>query len=537
MIKRIILLTFMLAGFSGEALAAHQEIEPIVSIQNIVMYPESAMIRKQAAFHLKKGQNVVRISGITTDMADASVQTSIRGGTGVKIDDVKVEKTFLTKTSQEKTDKLKSRLENLEEQIKAGKNEITVLNSSTDFLKKVMPFPQNQRTTTSEVDTYLKYFSGSLSENYKKIAKSEDKLKKLEEEKKALEKELKDLSALQDESKSIVISIFAPDDYMQITLLFSYVVNRAGWFPQYDIRADSSAKVAFDCFATIRQATGEDWKGINIEISTAKPFVYGEAPVLSPWLVDIYHPRPVMSKSALRRDFEEVQPMMAMEKGSEAATDRDYEQPQVKSETSSFSFVLPRKVDVPSDNQPHKILIAFARQDTRFNYYAVPKLSRYSYLRTDFQNQFQFPLLKGPLNIFLDNRLVGTSSINKNILPNEEISMSLGVDEGIKVEKKLIKKFTEYAAFTKETTVNYEFVIDVINGKDREISLTVNDNVPVSRNEQIKVELDTPKKGEARVGEDGIITWDLKLAKGEKKTLKVKFKVVHPKNLIITGLE
>jgi len=35
-----------------------------------------------------------------------------------------------------------------------------------------------------------------------------------------------------------------------------------------------------------------------------------------------------------------------------------------------------------------------------------------------------------------------------------------------KVEKKLIKKFTEYAPH-KETTVNYEFVIDVINGKDR----------------------------------------------------------------------
>ena len=537
--KQIIFLIFIIiAAFSGESFTAAAEIEPAASIVNIVVYPDSAMIKKQSVFSVKKGQNVIRISGITSNMTDASVQTSIQGGAGVKIADVKVEKTYLAETHQDKTEKLKNRLETLEELIKTRTNEITVLNSSTDYLKKVVPFPQTQKTTPSEVDAHVKFFARSLSENYEKIAKAESKLKKLEEEKKAVERELKDLSAIAGESKSIVVSAFAPEDLRKVTMVFSYLVSGAGWSPQYDLRADSAAHVAIDCFAAMRQSTGEDWKGVQMEISTAKPFVYGAPPELTPWFVDIYQPRPRMLKSAASRELDNLQPMMAMEKKREAEPESGYELPQVKAETSSFSFALQGKVDVPSDNQPHKILMASADKDSKWSYYAVPKLSKYSYLRADIKNPFPFPLIEGPLSVFLDNRLVGTASLNKTILADEDMSLSLGVDEGIKVEKKLVKKFTEYeGTFTKETKVHYEYVIDITNGKNRDIALTVNDNVPVSRNEKIKVEIESPKKEEAKISEDGILTWDLKLAKGEKKSLHIKFSVEYPKNLRITGLE
>lgn len=538
MIRRIMFLIFMLVAFSGETLTAAAEIEPTSSIQHIIVYPDSAMIKKQAVFPVKKGQNVIRISGITSNMVDTSIQTSIKGGAGVKIADIKVEKTYLAKLSQEKTEKLKARLESLEELIKANTNEITVLNSSTDYLKKVVPFPQNQKITTAEVDAHVKFFTRSLSENYEKIAKAEGKLKKLWEEKKAVERELGKLSSLTDESKSIVFSTFSQDDSRNITMVFSYIVSRAGWFPQYDLRADSDANVALDCFAIIKQSTGEDWKAVDMEISTAKPFVYGTAPALSSWFVDIYQPRPVMYKSARTKGFEDAEIMLSRESKSMAESEKRYEQPQVKAETSSFSFVLPRKVNVPSDNQPHRIMIASVSKESKFNYCAVPKLSKYSYLQADLKNPFLFQLMKGRMNIFLDNRLVGSTYLKKIMLPDEDITLSLGIDEGIKVEKKLVKKFTESAgAFARGTRVIYEFAIDIFNGKSREIALTVNDNIPVSRNEKIKVEIESPKKDEAKISDDGIITWDLKLASGEKKNLKVKFRVEYPKDLRITGLE
>lgn len=533
--KRFAFFIFMAVVFFGGNVTA-SEIEPVSKIENIVVYSDSAMIKKQTGFKAKKGQNIIRISGITSGMVDASVQTSVKGG-GVKIADVKVEKTYLAKTNQEKAEKLRTRLESLEELIKTSSNEITVFNSSIDFLKKAVPFPQNQKITTAEVDEHVKFFTKSLSENYEKMAKSESRLKKLQEEKKAVERELKSLTASGEESKSIVVYLFSPDDNREVIMSFSYIVNGAGWVPQYDVRAGAAANIAIDCFATIRQSTGEDWKGVNVEISTAKPFVYGAPPEISPWVIDIYQPKPVKYKSAPMMERDDAMPMKAMMK-MEAEPEKPYEQPQVKAETSSFSFVLPEKVDVPSDNQPHKIFIASAAKDSKFNYYVIPKLSKYAYLRTELKNPFQFPLIEGQMSVFLDERAVGSHYLNKTVLANEDISLSLGVDEGIKVEKKLVKKFTEYAGtFSKETRVNYEYVIDIFNGKDKEIAITATDNIPVSRNEKIKVELESPKKDEAKVSDDGIITWDLKLAKGEKKSLKVKFKVEYPKDLRITGLE
>jgi len=538
MIKRIILSFFLLAAFSADLPAWSAEIEPTSSILNIVVYPDSAMIKKQSVFSVKKGQNVIRIPGITSLMSDTSVQVSIQEGAGVRIADVKVEKTYLTGTQQEKTEKLKSRLENLEDEIMAVTNEMTVLNSSSEYLKKVVPFPQNQKTTPSEVDAHVKFFTRSLMDNYGKIAKAQSRLKKLEEEKRAVEKELKDLSAVAGESKSIVVSAFARNDLRRVAMVYSYLVGGSGWSPQYDLRANSNARVVMDCFATVRQSTGEDWKGVQMEISTAKPSVYGAPPELSPWYVDIYQPRPRMLKSALQQEMADLQAAMPMEMKKEAEFGTDRAVPEVKAETSSFSFALPGKVEVPSDDQPHKILIASADKESRFSYYAVPKLSKYAYLRADLKNPFAFPLAEGPMSVFLDDRLVGTMSLPRTILADEDMNLSLGVDEGIKVDRKLIRKFTEYSgAFTKETKVHYEYAIEIANGKTGNIDLAVKDSVPVSRNEQIKVDVESPRKEEAKIADDGIITWNVKLSRGEKKKLGIKFSVVHPRDLRIRGLE
>ncbi|MBA4349533.1 MAG: hypothetical protein C0415_06055 [Thermodesulfovibrio sp.] len=527
----------LIFGFLGDAQASLREIEPASKIQNIIIYTDRAMIKKEAVFSVRKGENIVRIAGVTANLIDQSVQVGIKWKSAVKISDVKVEKTYLQKTAPDKIQKLQSKLDNLNDIIRATTNEILVITSSTDFLKKIIPFPQNQRVTTSDVGVHVKYLEKSLSANYERVAKIENKLKKLNEEKKAVENELRNLSSADENSKSIVIYLTSPDDNKEIALSFSYIVAGAGWFPQYDVRADSGiSKIELSCFANIKQSTGEDWKNVDIEISTAMPFVHGTPPELLAWYVDVYQPRPRVYKS--KKGFDEVLASKAMELKAEQAPEMPFEEPEIKAEATSFSFVLPRKVDIPSDNQPHRILIASSAKDVKLNYYAVPKLSRYAYLRASLQNPFSFPLLPGNMNIFLDGKLVSTSSVDRTILASEDIRLSLGVDEGIKLERKLQRKFTEYAGvFSKDTKISYEYTIDVTSSKNKEINIDLNDNFPVSRNEQIKVERESPKKEEAAISEDGIISWNLKLSAGEKKNLKVKFSIEHPKDLRITGLE
>ena len=48
--------------------------------------------------------------------------------------------------------------------------------------------------------------------------------------------------------------------------------------------------------------------------------------------------------------------------------------------------------------------------------------------------------------------------------------------------------------FSKDTQINYEYAIDIVSSKDKEVNINISDNFPVSRNEQIKVVLESPKK-------------------------------------------
>lgn len=537
MIKRGFFITVFASGLLliSNAWSMPVEIEPVSKIQNITVYSDRAMIKKDAVIHVQKGENLVKITGITPHLIDDSVQVSIKNRSAVKVIDVKVEKTFLQKTQQEKFQKLQAKLDNLNERIKEHTNEIASINSSSDFLKKVIPFAQNQKVSSSEVAAHARFIEKNLSENYAKSARIELKIKTLQEEKKAVENELRDALSSKDRSKSILIILNAREAVNETVLSYSYLVEKTGWSLHYDMRADSlSGKLETNCFALIRQATGEDWKAVNIEISTAKPSLSTRLPELASWYVDIFRSRPVLQKS---KSYQDKGEMMLMESKA-PAPESSFEEAAIETGMTSFSFVIPRKTDIPSDGQPHKIFLISGTKEAKLTYYAVPKLSQYAYLKANSKNPFSFPFLPGQMNIFLDERLVSSTEQTDTILPDEEIDLSLGVDEGIKIERKLQKKFTDYAGvFSKDTKVRYEFTIDIANGKGKEISIDVVDQAPVSRNEKIKVELESPKKDDAKITDDGLLTWNLRLAIQEKKTLNVKFTVEHPKDLKITGLE
>jgi uncharacterized protein (TIGR02231 family) len=529
----ILIFSFVFVFFNN-VWAFPAEIESVPKIQSIVLYPDSAMIKKEAGIAVKKGENIIRISGLTTALTNESVQVNIKEKAAVRISEVKVEKTYLQKTVQDKIQKLQSRLDSINELINANQNEISAINSSTEFLKKTVPFPQNQKVTQAEVEGHAKFIEKSLSGNYERVAKLENKIKKFLEEKRAVENELKNLSSSRDESKTIVINLLSNAE-REINLGLSYIVAKAGWSPQYDVRADSATgKIDIACFATVTQSTGEDWKNANMEISTARPS-YGPSPELSAWYIDIYKPKPVVYKYKKAIEGEDL---MMREKAMEVAQEQQFEETKIKTEATSFSFIIPGKVNIPSDNQPHRILIAASSKEAKLDYYAVPKLSRHAYLRADLKNPLPFPILSGQMNMFLDERFVNKTYVDKQILPDDDMSLPLGIDEGIKIEKKLLKKFTEYSGvFSKDTQINYEYAIDIVSSKDKEVNINISDNFPVSRNEQIRVTLDSPKKEDAKISDDGIITWDLRLKPNERKTLKIKFRVEHPKDLRITGLE
>ena len=66
--------------------------------------------------------------------------------------------------------------------------------------------------------------------------------------------------------------------------------------------------------------------------------------------------------------------------------------------------------------------------------------------------------------------------------------------------------------------------------------VTVQDQYPVSRHEQIKIRLDRVAPESAEHSELHILKWQLDLAPAEKKTIRYEYQVEHPRALHVVGL-
>ena len=174
-------------------------------------------------------------------------------------------------------------------------------------------------------------------------------------------------------------------------------------------------------------------------------------------------------------------------------------------------------------------------------YSVVPKLSQFAYLTAEITNNSEFPLLAGTSHIYLDSNYVADSSIAA-LYPDEKFSVSLGIDEGLSVERKRLNTFEETSGFfSKKAKITYEYQIKVTNNKASTKKIEVRDQLPVPQNEDITVELIKPEytadtAALKKTSEDFLI-WTGTLKPGETWNIPFSFSVQYPENMKISGLE
>jgi hypothetical protein len=87
----------------------------------------------------------------------------------------------------------------------------------------------------------------------------------------------------------------------------SYLTDKAGWFPKYDIRASNiDNPVILDYKARVYQNTGIDWKNVKLILSNTNPAQSGIAPVLAPWQLNYARYTVAVDPYQLRDQIREV---------------------------------------------------------------------------------------------------------------------------------------------------------------------------------------------------------------------------------------
>ncbi len=558
--KRIALPLALLALAAG-ALGV-QTIEQKASIGQAVVYNDRCEITRVHKQSYGAGEYLVKFTDLPAGLFDNSVRASGSGTAEAKISGVKVETQYLDTLTNRAYKALEDTLNQLREQSQSMNDRLGLINKETDFLERIKTAstsdsrPREQdKSPMPSVNQWMSLFGfyDSKHEALNREVRSLEKSRKgLEQRMDAVQKRLARISSGGQTTKKTVAVNLAVERAGTLELEVSYMMMGAAWHPVYDIRVTPEGKeVEFSYYGVIYQTTGEDWRDVRVVLSTARPSVSGEMPTVSAWYLDI-------ARQAYRKGAAEQQARMnvaqtkmqmnlaqepmpfadeiTMEGGR--APEVPYETSTVEAMGTSYVFATPGVNDIPSDGEPHKIPIAFEKLGAQFEYTAVPRLKPHAYLRAKVTNSTEYPFMAGDINIFFGNNFVGGSAIN-TVIPSEKFDASLGVDEGIKVTRKKLKDLTEDGKRVRRT---YAYSVKVKNLKKEAETVTVYEQWPVSKNDQIKVKLVSPKfddeKAEWGVKErpNGVIEWKVRLAPQQELEMPLEYQVEYPRGAAVSGL-
>eukprot|EP01111_Echinosteliopsis_oligospora_P018253 TRINITY_DN8251_c0_g1_i9.p1 TRINITY_DN8251_c0_g1~~TRINITY_DN8251_c0_g1_i9.p1 ORF type:complete len:651 (+),score=173.86 TRINITY_DN8251_c0_g1_i9:76-2028(+) len=161
---------------------------------------------------------------------------------------------------------------------------------------------------------------------------------------------------------------------------------------------------------------------------------------------------------------------------------------------ANSSFVIPRKSSIPSDNKPHKVMVATLDLKAKLTHYATPNTSSYVYLKATAVNTTDaIPFLAGSMNIFMNQNFVATSTIDV-VSPQEKFHVFLGVDPGVRLDVKPVRRFQQKQTgfISKYNAESVTFSATVKNTRKDPIKLTAVLQVPVSTDNRITVKLVEP---------------------------------------------
>lgn len=320
----------------------------------------------------------------------------------------------------------------------------------------------------------------------------------------------------------------------------AYIISNAGWEPIYDLRSEGTTKpVDLVYKANIYQNSGYDWDRVNLIVSTGNPVQNNNRPIMNPLYVNYYTQYNNESYGSYNARTSEVNMAyadapMAMEEVEISSYKQgfDYNNQATTSQFSTqYEVALPQ--NIASDGKYHLVGLETYELKSEYAYHAVPKLDRAAFLLAKVSDWGQYNLLPGTANIFFEGAYVGQSVINPNV-SSDTLLVSLGRDEGIKVTRSELKDYTSSKFIGSNKKETYAYEIEIRNNKSYGVTIEILDQVPVSNNKEIQVEIDD--LGGAKYNEElGKLEWNIQIGANQSKKVKFVYSVKYPKDKTITG--
>ena len=532
------LLTLFTALFLlGRIAFADNDPKPVKSeIKDVTVFLSGAQVMRTGSTTINPGISSFVFEDLSPLINANSIQVTAKGD--FTILSVVHQLNYLK--TQEKSKEilaLEDSLESLRQQIEIQQSMLEVYTAEEAMIMANKSIGgQNTGVKALDFKENADFFVNRLTEIKTKLIQFKNKIKKLQEKSDKINNQLQTLNAKKSQAMSEIVVTVSAKELVNANFTIRYLVLNAGWIPSYDLRAiDVNNPITLNYKANVFQTTGEDWKKVNLTLSTGNPTLNGSKPNLMPWYLSFanYYN---YNKGAGSSSYNSIQPQSM--KSTTANNGNVKEEinanyasnlTTVTETQTNFEFEISIPYTILANGKKYDVEVKSYTLPAKYEYYCAPKLDRDAFLLAKITGWEEYKLISGEINLFYEGTYVGKSYLDTRTT-KDTLDLSLGRDKNIMVTRIKLKEFSssKFIGLNKTETIAWE--INVKNTKKQAINIVIEDQFPISSNKDIEVER-LESSGGTYNEETGKLSWKFKLEPGEsKKKIKVMYSVKYPKN-------
>lgn len=512
----------------------------VLSLTQVVAYPQGGSYRYAGMLSAKKGLNTFIWEGLPPQTDPRSVRVTIPGSSRGYIVQTSVEPlATLTTSLPLDVQALRQRIDSLEGLLSRVRQRLAVLALQERALTENIRLGGEEGTTSSaEIERYLFLIERRLTALLEEKAPLEKRQAALNDTLTRWRQVYENrLAGLRAQRAVLYVTYWAPQPEV-VPVRVELSGPPAGWSLSYRIRAlPGEGKVVFQRWAAVRNLSGEDWRDVQLILSTGTPEASGAMPPFQSWYVDIFTPPAPGGRYGAQR--------LAMEYKAQAEASSEDGDTGEQTETLSppmpvqMEQTLSRSYDLGQQRLPAGTRQAqfFLQADTitaAFRFFINAAAEEAAYLRAGLPAAALMLWEAAPAVIEVDGQEV--ARLTWQPIPAEDtVWLDLGRSPRLLVKRIQIDNRRETRLSGGTIHHHFAYRLQVSHTYTAPIQLVVWERIPISRHSDIKVDL-TDAGGGIYDSERGQLRWQLTLTPGETWEKVFRFTVKYPRQRQIIGL-
>jgi hypothetical protein len=289
--KLNLLFLFFLFVLTGQSFAT-DTLRVKSSVKNVTLYFSGAQVFRAGNLSLNKGTHFIVLEQLPQGIDKQSIQ--VNGIANCEVLSVKHRLEFQRQLKKDQE------IKQVEEQLKAKniaiediKNKIYVFELEEKLLLDNSNLNKSGAgSSVTEIKEAAIYYRARLNEIKANTLQLKSSLEKMVDDKQDIYQKLNELRSKKINTYSEILVSIECKSVINGNLTFSYFTSNAGWEPTYDFRVDEINKpLTINYNANVFQSTGENWKNVQLKLSSYDPSLSGKKPTLNPWYVGGYEQR------------------------------------------------------------------------------------------------------------------------------------------------------------------------------------------------------------------------------------------------------